>query len=192
MIVDPRTAAVFIETYKAFLLDIYLPEGRESETVRVLEKLAQARERFLAEPTLLEEYIAKVKRPKGSAERKVLEALKGLQFTTWVYLKDTRAYSVLLKVDGSFSCGVLGLTEPLRDIVGGSGAVVEAGVVCLNGRFVCDGLISEIVWLGRNYKKSYTELYTGLRQAGRFQTRCETQPADQHGPFQGGRGENEE
>lgn len=174
MIVDPNTAAAFIETYKAFLLDIYLPEGRESETVRVLEKLAQGRERFVAEPTLLDEYIAKVKPPVGSAEHSVLEALKGLQFTRWVYLKDTRAYSVLLKANGSFGCGVLGLTDPLRDIVGGTGAVLKAGVVCLNGHYVCDGLISEIVWLGRNYKKSYTELYIGLRQAGKFRTRCNT------------------
>lgn len=65
MIVDPRTAAAFIETYKAFLLDIYLPEGEESETVRVLDKMELARERFVAEPTLLDAYIAKVKRPVG-------------------------------------------------------------------------------------------------------------------------------
>ena len=36
------------------------------------------------------------------------------------------------------------------------------------GRWVCDGLNQEPVWLGSGYKRSYTESYTALRKAGGF------------------------
>ena len=52
---------------------------------------------------------------------------------------------------------VLGLTDRLRDIVGGSGVVLETGLVCYRGRFVCDGLVYKKLWVGPNYKKTSTQ-----------------------------------
>ena len=83
-------------------------------------------------------------------------------------------YSVLLDDAATRAYGVLGLTQPLRTIdagkgyVMGSGLAMQAALVPLNGRWVCDGLIQEPVWLGPNYKRSYTESYTALRKAGGF------------------------
>ena len=70
--------------------------------------------------------------------------------------------------------GVLGLTQPLRTIDAGEGYVMgcgltmQAALVPLKGRWVCDGLIKEPVWLGPGYKRRYTESYTALRKADSF------------------------
>lgn len=55
-----------------------------------------------------------------------------------------------------------------NDKVMGSGLVIRAALVPLNGRWVCDGLIQNPVWLGPGYRKSYTASYTALRKAGGF------------------------
>lgn len=63
---------------------------------------------------------------------------------------------------------VLGLTERIRDIAGASGVALETGIVRFAGRFVCDGLISQIVHLGPNYRKTYSRVYSVAKAKGRF------------------------
>lgn len=64
---------------------------------------------------------------------------------------------------------MLGLTNCIRDVVGGSGAVVETGLVKYRERYVCDGILTSVVWLGKNYKESYMSLHAKLRAQGTFQ-----------------------
>lgn len=87
-----------------------------------------------------------------------------------MFLRDTRSYSVFIQADGSCGYGVLGLTERIRDIVGGSGVYFEAGIVEIGGRYICDGLTAGMVMLGKGYKQSYTEILTTLRQQSKFHT----------------------
>jgi hypothetical protein len=135
--------------------------------------LNKGRARFVADRTLLARY--RQKHPQADAE--MLDATTQSQFGHWVHLKDTRGYSVLLDDAATRAYGVRGLTQPLRtidageDYVMGSGLAMQAALVPLNDRWVCDGLIQDPVWLGPDYKRSYTESYTALRKAGGFSLR---------------------
>ena len=168
MVIDQPTAQRFIGAYMHFLMDLVRP--KETKGLNVMQVLNKGRARFVADRTLLDRY--RPKHPQADAE--MLDAIAQSQFGRWVHLKDTRGYSVLLDDAATRAYGVLGLTQPLRTIdagegyVMGSGLVMQAALVPLNGRWVCDGLIQEPIWLGSNYKRSYTESYTALRKAGGF------------------------
>ena len=72
---------------------------------------------------------------------------------------------------------MLGLTDRLRDIVGGSGVVLETGLVCYRGRFVCDGLVYKKLWLGPNYKKSFNAAFSEMKAKGRFYVKYDARNA---------------
>ena len=167
MVIDESTAQRFIAAYMHFLSSLLQPQ--ETKGLTVMQLLHKGRARLW--PTaLLTRY--RQKHPKADAE--MLDAIAQSQFGRWVHLKDTRGYSVLLDDAATRAFGVLGLTQPLRSIdasegyVMGSGLALQATLVPLNGRWVCDGLNQEPVWLGSGYKRSYTESYTALRKAGGF------------------------
>lgn len=69
--------------------------------------------------------------------------------------------------------GVVGLTERIRDIVGGTGVMIEAGVIRYCGRYVCDGIISQLVWLGPGYRRSWNETFREIKSSGRFYVKAE-------------------
>lgn len=88
-------------------------------------------------------------------DQDMLLALETLRVGNWVYLKDTRYYSVFLSTDGETGYAVLSLLDRIRDLVGGSGMALEAGIVKLGDRYVCDGLLANPIVLGPNYLRSY-------------------------------------
>jgi hypothetical protein len=49
--------------------------------------------------------------------------------------------------------------------------VIETGLVQYAGRFVCDGLVSRILWLGKNYRNNFNRAYQAIRSEGRFYSR---------------------
>lgn len=168
MVIDAPTAQRFIAAYKDFLGSLVSTQDKAGRDVT--QWLAQGRDRFVADRTQLDRYRAA--NPK--ADEEMLDAIANSQTGQWVHLKDTRAYSVLMDMDATQAYAVLGLTQPLRTIdagkgyVMGSGLVMQAALVSLNGRWVCDGLIQNPVWLGPGYKRSYTASYTALRKSGGF------------------------
>lgn len=168
MMIDASTAQRFIAAYKDFLGSLVTPQEKAGKDV--IQWLNVGRDRFVADRAALDSYRAA--HPKADAA--MLDAFAHSQMGNWVHLKDTRAYSVLLDVDATRAYAVLGLTQPLRSIgmpgekVMGSGLVFQAALVPLNGRWVCDGLIQNPVWLGPGYKRMYTANYTALRKGGQF------------------------
>lgn len=85
-----------------------------------------------------------------------------------VYLRDSRSHSVFIDPSGTVAYGVLGLTERIRDVIGGSGAMVETGLFRYGGRYVTDGIVSEAVWLGPQIKREYNDVLARLRSARAF------------------------
>ena len=55
-------------------------------------------------------------------------------------LRDTTKYSVFIEADGNEAYAVLGLTQRVRAIFGGTGAVIRTGVCRFHGVYVCDGM----------------------------------------------------
>ena len=154
------------------MVEIY-GSKRKGKRPKLLEVLAAARARFTAEPSLIELALTALAARNDEVSPNVVSAVRTLEVKQWIFLKDTRAYSVFVDPSGQAAYGVLGLTDRIRDITGGSGVVVETGVVRYLGRFVCDGIISRAVWLGRNYKDDFTDVLTKIRAQGQFHAKCE-------------------
>lgn len=171
MIVGEAEALSFIQGYKDLMLEVLGPEaagdGRDT-----LALLAAGRKRYLADPSRLDRALEALAGKSITVPAEVLAAVRSLDVKSWVYLRDTRAYSIFIDPAGQSAYGVLGLTQRFRDILGDSGAVVETGLMCYGGRYVSDGIVTRAVWLGRGYRQEFTARLGELRAQGRFHTRC--------------------
>ncbi|MHB8844407.1 MAG: DUF6398 domain-containing protein [Nitrospirota bacterium] len=134
----------------------------------MIDKLHAARKRFIANRGLLDEYLRKLEGGAEPIDRKILLAIKAIEFSRWVYLRDLKGHSIFLKDNGEHGYGVLGLTDEISAQTGGPGAVLEAGVFAFDEHYICDGLIATLARLGPNIRKSCNEQYKELRETGRF------------------------
>lgn len=162
MVIDPTRARCFINHYQDFLTSI--ADAQESQGKTGLEILALARKRYASDRNLFSEW----RKENGHRDTDILDAIADIEIGRWVFLKDTRSYSVFLREDGEAAYAVQGLTDRLRDISGHSGIVVLAGLFWLDGKYVCDGLLDNAVTLGSNYMASFRERYQSLRSRGHF------------------------
>jgi len=169
MLLDPAAAEAFITGYSRVLRRVAGDVDDRGAGRGMLKVLAQARHRVKQNPALLEQAVAELQASVQPLDEEVLCAIRTLRVDDWVYLRDTKNYSVFIQRSGEFALGVLALTQRMRDIVGGSGVVIEAGVVEYRGRFVCDGLVSRVVHLGPSYRRSFDAAYRALRARGRFE-----------------------
>lgn len=167
MVIDRPVADRFIAAYMEFLGTLVSEEEKRGK--RASRWLVIGRRRYAEDRTLLDTF----RQAKAQADGEMLDAIAGMQIGRWVYLKDTRSYSVLLDEQTEAAYGVLGLTDPVRALTEGqSGAVFSAGVMALQGRWVCDGLLEDTVWLGSNMRREFNECYTALRAGGAFSVGC--------------------
>ncbi len=167
MVLDPHAAAQFIQGYKTLLLEINAQEAGNSAR-QVLEKLVAARQQLRRDRSLLKTGLDRVRAKNLDISSAVIQAVEGLQIERWIYLRDTKHHSIFIHPKGHSAFGVVGLTDPIRDIVGSFGVVMETGLARYCGRFVCDGLISGVILLGPNYRKSFGRTYSSLKAEGHF------------------------
>ena len=163
MHIEDRTARRFIRVYQDFLVSLADPEASANKDV--LEVLSDARARYAADRKLFTTWRAS----NAGRDTEMLDAIERIEIGRWIYLKDTRSYSVFMHEDGQRAYAVQGLTDRLRDIFGCSGMVVQTGVFPLGGQFVCDGLFGGAVMLGANYLENFKARYQALRERGGFQ-----------------------
>jgi len=167
MILDQRSAAAFINGYRQLLLEICGPTGGE---VKLLEQLVAGRKKLMSDGSLLEGALSRIRIQAQSVDDAVVSAAASLQVNSWVYLRDTRRYSLFLEPTGGVAYGVLGITEPIKELVGDAGALIETGLLSYDGHIVCDGLISSLLWIGPSYRRSYNEALSSIRSTGNFYT----------------------
>jgi hypothetical protein len=136
--------------------------------LKLLEMLDSARDVTIASPSIIDVAASELERKGSPVPLEVVCAIKSLQLNQWVYLRDTTTYSVFLDPSGKDAYAVLGLTDRLRDILGGSGVSVRTGLVEYSGRVVCDGIVSNLVWLGSNYRKEFSANLAELKKEGKF------------------------
>ena len=173
MTLEPTVANAFIAGYKRLLLEIGL-RGRASKTRNILSVMAAARRQLTETPGLLDEALVKLRARSEGVDEEIVRAVRTLRVNDWVFLRDTKAYSIFVHPSEETAFGVLGLTQPVRDIAGASGVAIETGIARFTGRFVCDGLVTRIVHLGANYRKSYSRVYSAAKAKGRFYVCDET------------------
>ena len=165
MTIEPGAAAAFIASYKTLLLEVAGPSSREQNVLLVL---ATARREISEKPSLIDGALARLEARSVQVDAEVITSIRTLQFRDWVYLKDTREYSIFLDTSGETAFGVLGLLDPIRDVVGAVGIVIQTGLVRYRSRFVCDGIVSRLVHLGPNYRKDFNQAYRAAKAEGRF------------------------
>ena len=167
LMLEPLLASEFITYYRGILLDIAGPPGKRRN---VIEHLIHARNLLAREP---ERLVATLERLRGTDENPhedVVNALQDFRAQRWIYLRDTRSHSIFLEPDGSAAYGVLGLTQRIREISGGSGVVVTAALLNFRGCIICDGLIATGATLGPGIRRDYTAQLAQARADGRYST----------------------
>jgi len=167
MVVTEHEASTFIQGYTQLMLHIYGPLPTKPK-MKLIAILAAARAKYVADRSLLDAALLELEAKSGSVAPEVISAVQSLEVKKWIYLKDTSAYSVFIDPSAKLAYGVLGLTQKIRSVLGGSGAVVETGLMRYAGRYVTDGIVSNVVWLGQNYRRSFTNELASLRAQGAF------------------------
>jgi len=165
MVLDPVTAAHFIEAYKKLLLEI--EEGIDPD-LHLHAQLIAARQKLSDAPDLLQPALARLHERGEPIADDVAEAVAGMQAGRWLYLRDTRSHSIFIEPHTEVAYGVLGLTQRLKEMTGESGVWTKTALLPFRGKVICDGLIANPVWLGADYKRSANELLVQIRAAGRF------------------------
>jgi len=173
MLLDPQLASVFMRGYTGLMAEIYVSDPEHKKRVTVAEVVAAGRARYAADPQRLEAALAKFVQRGKPLETEIAEAVRNMRLKKWIFLRDTKCHSLFLDPNGDAAYGVLGLTQRIRDVVGGSGAMLETAVVPYRGHFVCDGVVSEVLWLGPNYRKDFAAQFARLKKNGAFQVAYE-------------------
>ena len=167
MVIDPASAAHFIAGYKSLLSEVHRQSGGKAG-MEVLEMLASAREAMNANPTLMNAAATSLEASGQAVPPDVLKASSSLRLKQWIFLRDTTANSIFIEPEGTEAYAVLGLTNRIRDIVGGSAVAIKTGVVEYRGRYVCDGIVESLVWLGSNLKKEFNATLSRVKKQGRL------------------------
>lgn len=168
----PADAQQFIHAYKLLMLEV-LGEQEALTTGSVVPLLAQARAKIVGKPALLRKSIVQLEARNTRLDREVVTAIEGIEVRQWVYLRDTKLHSIMIDSTTDRAFGVIGLTQRIRDLVGGTGLIMEAGLIRYRGRYVCDGIISQVVWLGPGYRRSWNETFKEIKASGRFHVKAE-------------------
>ena len=168
MHLDPTTAQIFIDGYKHVLSMIHSLEGLK-RSGSPNDRLVAARERLAREPFLLDQALESLENRRGIlVDEDVVFAIRTLDLGRWIYLRDLKHHSIFLHPDRVVGFGVVGLTQPIRDLTGGPGWLVEAGLLAYEGHFICDGLLVEAVGLGPHLRADYNQAYKELKTMGGF------------------------
>ncbi len=165
MIIDAGKAQRFIDSYMSITLALINQDEvvKESHTL-----IATGRQRLRDDPDVLDEIVKARTQSGHPPDPQVVEAVATLRVQNWIYLRDTRHYSIFLDTELEAAYAVYGLTERLRDVVGDSGAIIETGLIEYDGKFVCDGIITMVVWLGVDYRRDLGRELDRLKREGRF------------------------
>ena len=164
MIIENDTANSFIQRYMTFLLFAYHECAEIKENEELLQKLSLGRDVFVNNRDLLDDFITESKEKSPELDN----AIRSLIVDHWIYLRDTTKYSLFISDGKTESYAVLGLTQPIKDIFGCSGLYMKTGLVQIGSHYVCDGLISNQVILGKNYRCEFNSIYKTLKLNGKF------------------------
>jgi len=117
MILDPHSAAQFIQGYKTLLLEIDA-EVSGNGAPGALEKLVAAREQLRKDRSLLEKGLDRMKAKNLDISSAVIQAVEGLQIERWIYLRDMKHQSIFIHPKGHSAFGVVGLTDLFETLLG--------------------------------------------------------------------------
>lgn len=169
MVISPTEARRFIVGYQCSLEMIYR-QSNGKPNLTILEKLHAARELVSITPTLFDAAATELESNGQPVAADVLATVKTLNLKQWVFLRETTKYAIFIEENGESAYGVLGLTNHISDIIGGSAATFTAGLFAYQGQYICDGLFKNRCRLRPHLKKEYNETLRQLKKNGEFHT----------------------
>ena len=179
LVIEPAAATHFIAGYQR-LLAAAAGESDQVPRARLIELLHEGRGKVAADPALIDTAAASLEAQGAPVPADVLQAVRTLRLKRWLYLRDTTRHSIFIDPAGDAAYAVLGLTNRLRDVIGGTGVVATTAVVEYRGRYLCDGVFATpLVWIGSNMRRRFGELLARLKADGRFHMTCADGPAPQ-------------
>lgn len=168
MVIEPSAARHFIAHYQR-RLTLVDAQSAQPSGLTGLNLLVHSRRIMADAPARLDLACTALAEQGEAVADDVLAAIGSLQLKQWVYLRDTTKYSVFIDPALEKAYAVVGLTQPLKQVMGGSGAMLETGVMAYFGQYVCDGLFSgQLVWMGAGYKASFSEHLAGIKKRKNF------------------------
>lgn len=168
MVIEPSAAHHFIAGYQC-LLALVDAQSTQPSGLTGMNLLVHSRRIIADDPARLDAALNALAEKGEALADDVRAAVQSLQLKQWVYLRDTTQYSVFIDPALEKAYAVLGLTQPLKQVIGGSGASIHTGVMAYRGQYVCDGLFSgQLVWLGAGYKTSFSENLADIKKRQNF------------------------
>lgn len=165
---DPDDALRFIDGYKRVLLEIHRQTSGRKPARDVVKTLAAARGKLKETPDLLQEAAMALAAAGAAVEPDLLHALRSMRLGRWVYLRSTTRYAIFIDSAAENAYAVLGLTEPIDDLLGGAAVMFETAILPFAGRFICDGIVEGPILLGPGYRRDLNAALVQIRKAGRF------------------------
>jgi hypothetical protein len=167
MILPDSTARTFIRTYTA-LLDMTARMLDMKATNEKLRGYYLKREALLKGEVAFDDVLAAVREENIELDAASLDAIRRLRLQHWIYLRDTRGGSIILDNEAPVSFQVLGLTEPLRKVIGSSGRLINAAIAPMGSVFIADGLMSTVLHIGPSMRGDLNERHKRTVQRGAY------------------------
>lgn len=172
MVLEPTAARAFLADYKRLLNEAHRLAGGQA-TGNMLHDLALGRDAIEEAPDLLARALASLEERGEAVPDDIRRAIETVRLRQWVYVRDFARRSIFIDAEENKAYGVVGLTGPIRTLLGGAGVAFRAGVVEFCGRYVCDGILKDQTWLGASSKRDFSAQFVVLRREGRFHVACE-------------------
>lgn len=170
MFLPPHSARRFIDGYSAVLYEM-LSLSEKAPSGKVTRDLATARALEQDDPSKLEMALARLPMKGRLIDEDLLSAMRSRQVQRWLYLRSTTRHALFLDEQQEQAYAVLGLTSSIHDVIGSDGVYFKAAVFAFEGCYVCDGLIADPIFLGKNMLSEAKSALSLIKKSGRFHTK---------------------
>ncbi|MDX1736887.1 MAG: hypothetical protein R3261_01540 [Alphaproteobacteria bacterium] len=166
MILPSQRAQEFFEVYKSLLQFVSL--SAFGEDVESIEDYIDARDILFEDTNIVNEFITTAENLNESNYIILRNIQKGIR-DTFIYLKTLKKHSLLLGTSSNSIYCVLGLTDPIEEMIPNRLAIVDTAILNLGNQIVCDGLISNRnVIIGPNMRKDINVQYKKARESNQL------------------------
>jgi tetratricopeptide (TPR) repeat protein len=129
--------------------------------------LLAARQQLQQQPDLLGRAVKQLHRRQLQPDGEVIEALRQLHPSPWLFLNDLRSGAIFLDRECQAAYSVAGLTQSPGQIIGPGGYRVETALCPFAGRILCDGIFADATPMDPELERRCRERYLLLKSEGR-------------------------
>ena len=167
MLLRPDTAKRFIDGYSSVLLEVLRQSGK-ARSGDVIRDLAVARRIEQKHPRRLDQAFLSLSVSGKPIAEDIASAIRSRRVLQWIFLRNTTRHAIFIDSGSEQAFAVLGLTGSIDRIVGGQSVTFKTSVLELDGHYVCDGIVEDVVFLGPGLRSQVNESLSRMKKTGRF------------------------